>query len=110
MDENDKNILRNLMEDGRKSNVEVANDVHVSEETVRRNIAALQRVVAVPDYRKLGYGVDLLIGMHVDSSRIWDVADEVAELDEVYRVLVTSGIFEIFVWVTETLDCDRTLT
>ncbi len=105
MDDTDTRILQHLMEDGRKSNSEIGRDIGVSEETVRRRRAGLQRdgvfeTAAVPDYRKLGYGVDLLIGMHVDSSRIWEVADEVAELDEVYRVLVTTGSFEIFVWVT----------
>ena len=92
------------MKDGRKSNAVIADEVGMSEETVRRRKAALQadgiyEVVAVPNYRKLGYECELLIGMHVDSSRIWEVADEVAELNEVYRVLVTSGSFAIFVWI-----------
>ena len=105
MNDTDVKILKHLMEDGRKSSGEIANSIGVSEETVRRRRAGLQNdgvieVVAVPDYKKLGYEVDLLIGMHVDSSRIWEIADEVAELDEVYRVLVTTGSFEIFVWVT----------
>ncbi len=105
MNDTDMKILKHLMEDGRNSNSEIANAICVSEETVRRRRAGLQRdgvfeTAAVPDYRKLGYGVDLLIGMHVDSSRIWEVADEVAELKEVYKVLVTTGSFELFVWVT----------
>ena len=105
MDDTDTRILQHLMEDGRKSNSEIGRDIGVSEETVRRRRAGLHNdgvyeVVAVPDYRKLGYGVELLIGIHVDSSRVWEVANEVAEINEVYRVLVTSGAFEIFVWVT----------
>ncbi len=105
MDDTDTRILQHLMEDGRKSNSEIGRDIGVSEETVRRRRAGLQNdgvleTAAVPDYRKLGYEIDLLIGVHVDSSRIWEVADEVAELKEVYRVLVTTGSFEIFVWVT----------
>ena len=105
MNNTDMKILKHLMVDGRKSNSEIANDIGVSEETVRRRRAGLHNdgvyeVVAVPDYKELGYGVEILIGMHVNSSRIWEVADEVAEINEVYRVLVTSGAFEIFVWVT----------
>ena len=105
MNDTDMKILKHLMVDGRKSNREIASDIDLSEETVRRRRAGLHNdgvyeVVAVPDYRKLGYGVELLIGMHVDSSRVWEVADEVADINEVYRVLVTSGAFEIFVWVT----------
>ena len=105
MNDTDMKILKHLMADGRKSNSEIASAIGVSEETVRRRKAGLHNdgvyeVVVVPDYRKLGYGVELLIGMHVDSSRVWEVADEVADINEVYRVLVTSGAFEIFVWVT----------
>ena len=104
MDDTDTRILQHLMEDGRKSSGEIAQAIGVSEETVRRRRVGLLSngvygTVAVPDYKKLGYGVELLIGMHVESFRIWEVADEVAEIDEVYRVLVTSGPFEIFVWV-----------
>ncbi len=105
MDDRDTRILQHLMVDGTKSSGEIAKAIGVSEETVRRRRASLQRdgvyeVVAIPDYRKLGYGIELLIGMYVETPRIWEVADEVAEINEVYRVLVTSGSFEIFVWVT----------
>ena len=104
MDGTDARILHHLMEDGRKSNVEIATAIGVTEETVRRRKVNLLRdgvyeTVAVLDYKKLGYGVSLLIGLYVEPSRIWDVADEVAEINEVYRVIVTTGIFEIFAWV-----------
>ena len=104
MDATDTRILRHLMEDGRKSNPEIADDIGVSEETVRKRRVGLlsdgaYETVAVPDFKRLGYGVELLIGMHVEPSRIWEVAEEVAEIDEVYRVLITTGTFEIFVWV-----------
>ena len=104
MDDRDTRILQHLMVDGTKSSGEIAKAIGVSEGTVRRRRASLQRdgvyeVVAIPDYRKLGYGIELLIGMYVETQRIWEVADEVAEINEVYRVLVTSGSFEIFVWV-----------
>jgi len=99
LDDTDTRILQHLMEDGRISNAEVARAIRVSEETVRRRRSGLARdgvyeVVAVPDYKKLGYDVELVIGMHVGPSRIWEVADEVAEIDEVYRVLITTGSFE----------------
>ena len=94
MDENDKNILRHLMEDGRKSNVDIADAIGVSEETVRRRRAGLQRdgvyeMVAVPDYRKLGYGVEMLLGIEADSSQTDEVAEALSEVDEVYRVSCT---------------------
>ena len=104
LDDTDTRILQHLMENGRKTHGEIAQAMGVSEETVRKRRVGLlnngvYKTVAVPDYKKLGYDVELLIGMRVEPSRIWEVADEVAELDEVYRVLVTTGSFEIFVWV-----------
>ena len=105
MDENDKNILRHLMEDGRKSNVDIADAMGVSEETVRRRKVSLQRdgvyeMVAVPDYRKLGYGVEMLLGIEADSSQTDEVAEALSEVDEVYRVSCTTGSFNIFAWLT----------
>ena len=105
MDENDKNILRHLMEDGRKSNVDIADAIGVSEETVRRRRAGLQRegayeTVVVLDYRKLGYGVEILLGIEADSSQIDEVAEALSEVDEVYRVSCTTGSFNIFTWLT----------
>ena len=80
MDENDKNILRHLMEDGRKSNVDIADAMGVSEETVRRRKVSLQRdgvyeIVAVPDYHKLGYGVEILLGIEADLAGLYLAAD-----------------------------------
>ena len=105
MNENDKNILHHLMEDGRKSNVEIAMAIGVSEETVRRRRAGLQRdgvyeIMAVPDYRKLGYGVEILLGIEAVSSQIDEVAEAPSEVDEVYRVSCTTGSFNIFAWLT----------
>ena len=105
MNENDKNILHHLMEDGRKSNVEIAMAIGVSEETVRRRRAGLQRdgvyeIMAVPDYRKLGYGVEILLGIEAVSSQIDEVAEALSEVDEVYRVSCTTGSFNIFAWLT----------
>ena len=105
MNENDKNILHHLMEDGRKSNVEIAMAIGVSEETVRRRRAGLQRdgvyeIMAVPDYRKLGYGVEILLGIEAVSSQIDEVAEALSELDEVYRVSYTTASFNIFACLT----------
>ena len=104
MNENDKKILRHLMEDGRKSNVEIAMAIGVGEETVRRRRAGLQRdgvyeIMAVPGYHKLGYGVEILLGIEVVSSQIDEVAEALSELDEVYRVSCTTGRFNIFAWL-----------
>ena len=74
LDTTDTRILQHLMVDGRKSSGEIAQTIGASEETVRRRRVDLQgngvyATVAVPDYKRLGYGTELLIGMHVEPSR-----------------------------------------
>ena len=101
MNENDKNILQHLMEDGRKSNVEIAMAMGVSEETVRRRRAGLLRggaymIMALLDHRKPGYGVEMLLGIEADSSEIDEIAEALCGTDEVYRVSITIGSFNIF--------------
>ena len=83
----------------------IAKAIGVSEETVRMRRAGLQRdgvyeVVAIPNYRKLGYGVELLLGIEADGSQLDDVAEALSELEEVYRVSCTTGSFNIFAWLT----------
>ncbi len=104
MDDTDRGILRHLMVDGRKSNGEIAKAMGVVEETVRRRRASLQRdgayeLVAIPDYRKFGYEVELLLGNEADPSQIDEVAEALNELNEVYRVSCTTGSFNIFAWL-----------
>ncbi len=104
MNENDKNILQHLTEDGRKSNVEIAMAIGVSEETVRRRRAGLlsegvYETVVVLDHRKLGYGVEILLGIEADSIQMEEIAEALSELDEVYRASCTTGSFNIFAWL-----------
>ena len=80
MNDTDTRILQHLMEDGSKSIVEIANAIGVSEETVRRRRAGLQRdgvyeIMAGPDYRKLGYGVEILLGIEADLAGLYLAAD-----------------------------------
>ncbi len=105
MNDTDTRILQHLMDDGSKSNVEIAKATGVVEETVRRRRAGLQKdgvyeVVAIPNYRKLGYGVELLLGIEADGSQLDEVAEALSELEEVYRVSCTTGSFNVFAWLT----------
>lgn len=116
MNDTGTRILRHLMEDGRKSNVEVAKAIGVSEETVCRRRASFQRdevyeIVAVLAYRKLGYGFELLLGIEADESQIEEIARVLAKLNEVYRLLHTAGSFNMFAWLTvcSMMDVDAVL-
>ena len=105
MDELDWKIIEMLQEDGRVSNAGIARDADVSEGTVRRRPKRLIdeeyiRVVAMLDPKKMGFTSEALIGIQVDPNRIDQIATDIAELNDVSWVAVTSGSYDIFAWAT----------
>jgi Lrp/AsnC family transcriptional regulator for asnA, asnC and gidA len=105
MDELDTKIIAMLQEDGRSSNAGIARRVGVSEGTVRRRLKRLVddeyiRVVALLDPGKMGYASEALIGVQVDPDRTDQVSADLAELNEINWVSITTGSFDIFAWAT----------
>ena len=105
MDELDAQIIAMLRKDGRASNAGIARSVGVSEGTVRRRLKRLVQekfiqVIAVLDPGKMGLTSEALIGIQVDPDKIDQVADDLARLEEVTWVAVTTGSYDIFAWTT----------
>ena len=103
MDAIDVIIVSQLQNDGTLTNAAIAKHVPVSEETVRRRIKRLVeegliKVVAIPDPVKLGYETEVLIGAQVESDKITDVADALADMPEITWVTVSTGAYDIFAW------------
>jgi Lrp/AsnC family transcriptional regulator for asnA, asnC and gidA len=104
LDELDEKLISLLQTDGRASNIELAKKVGVSEGTIRRRFRNLIKdevikVVAIPDPAKLGRGTTALVGLQVEPSLVDPVAVELAEVPEVQYVSVTTGAYDIFIWV-----------
>lgn len=105
MDNLDLKIISLLQEDGTATNAGIARKVGVSEETVRRRLKRLIqeeyiKVVALPDPAKLGYESEVLIGIQVAAAKVDEVADALAEMDEINWVTITTGSFDVFAWAT----------
>ena len=105
MDELDTKIVQLLQRNGRASNAGIAREVGVSEGTVRRRLKRLVqeeyiRVVALLDPGRMGYGSEALIGVQVNPDKIDQVADDLAALEEVNWVAITTGTYDIFAWAT----------
>ncbi len=105
MDNLDLKIISLLQEDGTATNAGIARKVGVSEETVRRRLKRLIqeeyiKVVALPDPAKLGYESEVLIGIQVAAAKVDEVADALAEMDEVNWVSITTGSYDVFAWAT----------
>ena len=104
MDELDQKLIALLQADGRASNIELANALGVSEGTVRRRFRNLVndqviRVVAIPDPTKMGQITTALVGLQVDPSAVDPAATQLAQFDEVQYAAVTTGAYDVFIWV-----------
>ena len=104
MDELDQRIIGLLQMDGRASNVTMARELGVSEGTVRRRLDRLIqdgviRITAVPNIEKMGYGATALVGVQTRPGKSDDVAEALARLEEVHYAAVTTGAFDVFIWV-----------
>ncbi len=104
LDDLDDKLISLLQSNGRASNIELAKKVGVSEGTVRRRFRNLIkdeviRVVAIPDPSKLGRGTTALIGLQVDPAQVDPVASALSKVEEVQYVSVTTGAYDIFLWV-----------
>lgn len=104
VDELDEQIIELLHEDGRMSIQDIAQRVSSTSSTVRKRIRRLEdenimRVVAVTDFAAAGYELLLAVGIQVENRRPEEVGLELAELDEVFSVNLTTGVSELDVLV-----------
>jgi len=104
MDDLDTKIVSILQKDGRASNAGIARDVGVSEGTVRRRLKRLidERfidIVALIDPSRMGYSSEAIVGIQVDPDKIDDASETISKLDEVSWVVITTGAYDMFVWI-----------
>lgn len=104
MDNIDLKIIAILQENGRFSNSGIGDIVGISEGTVRRRLKHLLddkiiKIAAIPDLEQMGYNASALVGIQTDPDKIESVADNLCELPEIQYVALTTGSFDIFVWI-----------
>jgi Lrp/AsnC family transcriptional regulator for asnA, asnC and gidA len=103
MSEIDRSIIRRLQGDGRAPFARMARDLGIAEKTVRRRVRELREsgvieITTVTDPDLLGYRAMALVGIELDGSkRTSEVASELAAIDAVDYVVVTTGRFELLV-------------
>ncbi|MFZ0322663.1 MAG: Lrp/AsnC family transcriptional regulator [Actinomycetes bacterium] len=100
LDATDKTIIRELQRDGRISYADLAPIAGLSAPATRQRVqrlmdSGLLQVVAVTDPLALGLPVMAMVGIAVDGD-IREVADAIAEVDNVIYVVLTSGSFDLF--------------
>ncbi len=96
LDTIDRDIVRCLMRDGRKSCAAVARELNLAERTVQYRVDRLMRsgaveVVALVVPQVLGYNIIADIHCQVDIARINEVAETIAQFEEVGYVGCSTG-------------------
>ncbi len=100
VDDVDNKIIAALRQDGRKSNVELGREIGVSEGTIRKRVARLiqegiMQVIAVANPQKLGYQIEVMVGIHADIDKVKEIADRLAAMEEVRTVSIASGVYDL---------------
>jgi len=97
MDEKDMKMIELLQENARISYTEIARVLGVTETTVRKRIAELERKGVIKKYtievdpEKLGYRTVTILGMDVEPKYLLEAAHKLAELEEVKWVATSTG-------------------
>lgn len=100
VDEVDNKIISALRRDGRKSNVDLGREIGVSEGTIRKRVARLiqegvMQVIAVANPQKLGYQIEVLIGVHADIDKVKDSVERLSAMEEIRTVSICSGVYDM---------------
>lgn len=99
LDATAKRIIELLQGDGRLSYSAIAKEVGLSEAAVRHRVQKLieggvMQVVAVTDPLQMGFARQAMIGIKV-SGNIREVATELATMEKLDYVVITTGRFDI---------------
>jgi len=97
LDEIDLKILAMLESDGRRSFTEIAENLRVSESSVRKRVLALKRDGVIRkftvkvDAAKLGYNTVAIVGVDADPTRLLQVAQRLCDFEDVRCVATSTG-------------------
>ncbi|MFB6075878.1 MAG: Lrp/AsnC family transcriptional regulator [Candidatus Aenigmatarchaeota archaeon] len=105
MDEKDKKIIEMLKEDGRRPFTQIAEQIGVTEATVRKRVKKLEdggvieRYTVDVDPSKLGYKTVTILGLDVEPEKLIPAAEEITNIEEVKDVYTSSGDHMIMAWI-----------
>ena len=108
LDPKDESILRLLVEDGRRSVVEISKELDLPRATVQERLrrlvdsGAIKKFVAIPDYSRVGRQVTAYIFVSFRSEGSLsqrNLAEDVSKIPGVYEVAVISGEWDILLKV-----------
>ena len=103
LDETDRKILRECMEDSRQSYREIARKIGVSPGTVVSRIrdmekkGIIEKYTAKLNYEKLGYDLTVITEVTVSNGMIVEVGNEITKLKEACAIYNVTGDADVMV-------------
>ncbi len=100
IDDIDRYIIDALRQDGRTAFAQLAQQLNVSPGMIRVRYnrlveMGLIRVVAITNPLRMGYKTMAMIGIRTEGTKMLEVAEKVAALEEVIYLIVVSGRYDI---------------
>jgi Lrp/AsnC family transcriptional regulator, leucine-responsive regulatory protein len=100
VDDIDRGIVDQLRQNGRATNQQIADRLSLTAATVSARIRRMEdanklRVVAVSDFAAHGYNALLEVAIEVDGRPAAEVAEELAEIPEVFAAHLVTGRYDI---------------
>ena len=104
MDDLDLSILASLQTDGRRPFTDIAQELGVSEGTVRNRVSKLiekqvLHIVGLVDPASLGFNAPAVVGISVADGDIEQIAMKISSYPEVSYLIMVSGEFDLIVEV-----------
>ena len=101
LDKIDRAIISCLQYDGRSSYTKIANEINITEGSVRRRIKRLTdsgklQIVGIVEPKEMGWNEAGMIGISIQPNRIEEVALEIAQLPEISYLFQAAGEFDLF--------------
>lgn len=106
LDEIDLKIIRYLQRDGRMTFVTIAEELGITESTVRRRVTSLLernilKIAAVINPAQVGRTTLAMIGIKVDRQRLGDVARTLASMTDVRYLALSTGKYDLIIEVVQ---------
>lgn len=104
IDDLDRQILKYLQEDGRISYVTLANQLNVSEGTIRKRVKKLEennilQIVGVTDPFKVGLDTVAFLWLEVQRGQVNNVIERLKEVVSIRYLAVTTGSYDLVAMV-----------
>ncbi|MFN2215825.1 MAG: Lrp/AsnC family transcriptional regulator [Anaerolineales bacterium] len=101
LDKTDQEIISFLQYDGRTPYTKIAENLNITEGSVRRRIkrmvdSGILQIVGIVGPREMGWNEAGMIGINVQANRIEKVADAISKLPEVTYLFQAAGEFDLF--------------